>query len=32
MREDGVRVDKLLLTTDPNFTPSGLGPAESTRE
>ncbi|MCL5098347.1 MAG: immunoglobulin domain-containing protein [Candidatus Omnitrophica bacterium] len=30
MREDGFGFDKLLLTTNPNYTPSGLGPAEST--
>jgi hypothetical protein len=29
MREDGVMVDKIVLTTDPNFTPSGLGPADT---
>lgn len=23
MREDGMQVDKILLTTDPNYTPSG---------
>jgi hypothetical protein len=26
MREDGVQVDKLLLTTDPDYTPSGKNP------
>ena len=31
MREDGSRVDKLLLTLDPNFVPTGTGPAESAR-
>jgi hypothetical protein len=35
MREDGQIVDKLLITTDPNFNPnliaSGLGPPESAR-
>ena len=31
MREDGTIFDKLLLTTDPNFTPAGTGPAESAR-
>jgi hypothetical protein len=31
MREDGQIVDKMLITTDPNFTPSGAGPAESAR-
>ena len=29
MGEDGVIVDKILLTTDPNYIPSGAGPAES---
>lgn len=29
MREDGLRLDRLLLSTDPNFIPSGTGPAES---
>ncbi|MCL4402746.1 MAG: malectin domain-containing carbohydrate-binding protein, partial [Acidobacteria bacterium] len=29
MREDGFSFDKILLTTDASFTPSGLGPAES---
>lgn len=29
MREDGFSVDKLVLTTDPAFTPTDLGPAES---
>ena len=32
MREDGFVVDKVLLTTDAGFTPSGLGPAETPRE
>ena len=31
MREDGFQVDKLLLTTNPNFVPTGMGPAESQR-
>jgi hypothetical protein len=31
MREDGFRVDKVLLTTNSGFTPSGAGPAESPR-
>ena len=31
MREDGQIVDKLLVTTDANFVPSGLGPPESGR-
>ena len=29
MHEDGVIVDKLLLTTDPDYIPTGAGPAES---
>jgi hypothetical protein len=29
MREDGFLVDKLLLTTDAAFTPTGQGPAET---
>ena len=32
MREDEVAVDKVLLTTDANYTPSGAGPAESARD
>ena len=28
MREDGVKADKLLLTTDGGYVPSGTGPAE----
>ncbi|MBN2442826.1 MAG: hypothetical protein JXJ04_15825, partial [Spirochaetales bacterium] len=32
MREDGAAVDKIILTTDNNFTPSGMGPDESPRE
>jgi len=31
MREDGQIVDKFLITTDANFTPTGAGPDESTR-
>jgi hypothetical protein len=31
MREDGVRVDKIVLTTNANWGPSGAGPAESPR-
>ena len=31
MREDGLRIDRLLLTTDDAFTPTGFGPAESER-
>jgi PA14 domain/Bacterial lectin/Immunoglobulin I-set domain/Gylcosyl hydrolase family 115 C-terminal domain len=29
MAEDGAVIDRLLLTTSPNFIPTGLGPAES---
>ncbi|MFQ6049303.1 MAG: dockerin type I domain-containing protein, partial [Phycisphaerae bacterium] len=29
MREDGSRIDRILLTTDANYTPTGTGPAES---
>ena len=29
MREDGLRVDRVLLVTDTNYIPDGLGPAES---
>ncbi len=29
MREDGLRIDRLLLVTDTNYIPSGMGPAES---
>jgi glucose/arabinose dehydrogenase len=32
MREDGVQVDKLLLTKDTALTPTGTGPAESPRD
>jgi len=31
MREDGTPVDKIVLTTDPDFTPTGTGPAVSSR-
>ncbi|MBI4368418.1 MAG: fibronectin type III domain-containing protein, partial [Candidatus Omnitrophica bacterium] len=31
MREDGFIFDKILLTQDPNFIPSGLDPQESAR-
>ncbi len=31
MREDGQIVDKILVTTNETFTPSGVGPAESPR-
>lgn len=29
MREDGLRIDRLLLVTDTNYIPSGTGPDES---
>ena len=29
MREDGIYIDKIVLTTDPNWEPVGLGPPES---
>ncbi|MEM1142988.1 MAG: putative Ig domain-containing protein [Pseudomonadota bacterium] len=32
MREDGFRIDKIVLTTDPSFVPVGFGPLESLRE
>jgi len=32
MREDGVQVDRLLLTKAAAFTPTGAGPAESARQ
>ena len=32
MREDGFRADKLLLTNNNGFTPTGLGPSESPRQ
>jgi len=31
MREDGLVLDKLLLTSDPTYQPTGLGPQESSR-
>jgi hypothetical protein len=31
MREDGQIIDKILVTTDPNFVPTGAGPSESPR-
>ncbi len=31
MREDGFTADKIVLTTDVNYVPSGAGPAESTK-
>ena len=32
MREDGIRVDKLLLITDTNYIPTGSGPGESQQQ
>jgi hypothetical protein len=32
MREDGSMIDKIILTTDSGFRPSGYGPGESVRE
>jgi hypothetical protein len=32
MREDGFILDKIVLTTNGSFTPSGAGPAESPRQ
>ena len=32
MREDGLRLDRLLLTTDTNYIPTGFGPAETGRQ
>ena len=32
MGDDGMVVDKIVLRTDPNFTPMGYGPAESPRD
>jgi YD repeat-containing protein len=29
MREDGLRIDRLLLTTDTNYVPTGFGPVET---
>jgi subtilisin family serine protease len=31
MREDGLRIDRVLLTTSASFVPTGSGPAESLR-
>jgi hypothetical protein len=31
MREDGIEIDKWLMTTDPTYTPSGPGPASQVR-
>ena len=32
MREDGFPIDKLVMTTDPNLNPTGVGPAETIME
>ncbi|HIL70542.1 MAG TPA: CHRD domain-containing protein [Verrucomicrobia bacterium] len=32
MRETGTIVDRILLTLDPNFSPSGIGPSETVRD
>ncbi len=32
MREDGLRLDRLLLTTDPTFIPTDLGPDPTVRQ
>ena len=31
MREDGIYVDRILLTTDAGYVPEGIGPVESPR-
>eukprot|EP00494_Astrolonche_serrata_P014473 UN14605 len=31
MREDGFRFDRMVMTGDSNYSPTGTGPAESTR-
>lgn len=31
MREDGLVIDRVLLTTNAGYTPSGAGPAQSPR-
>jgi sugar lactone lactonase YvrE len=31
MREDGFVIDKIVLTTNPSYTPTGTGPVESSR-
>ncbi|MHC4574671.1 MAG: hypothetical protein ACYS76_11165 [Planctomycetota bacterium] len=31
MHEDGLIVDKIILTTNPDYRPDGMGPAASTR-
>jgi hypothetical protein len=32
MREDGFEIDKIVLTVNSNYTPTGTGPAESSRQ
>lgn len=32
MREDGLRIDRLLITTDTSYIPTGYGPAETERQ
>ena len=32
LREDGLRIDRLLLTTDTNFVPADFGPPETERQ
>ena len=32
MREDGFKIDKLVITTNASYVPSGAGPAESPRQ
>jgi RHS repeat-associated protein/uncharacterized repeat protein (TIGR01451 family) len=32
LREDGVRVDRILLASDPEYVPTGMGPAESSQQ
>lgn len=31
MREDGIYIDRILITTDAGYVPEGVGPAESSR-
>jgi len=32
MREDGFEIDKIVLTVNSNYTSTGTGPAESSRQ
>jgi hypothetical protein len=32
MREDGFKIDKLVITTNASYVPSGAGPAEGPRQ